>query len=100
MELEVSTENYYWSSRLIGALTDPNYNGCIQMIDRYREAVAAKGRQIVAEYDRKESDDEKVLMEANEKLCAMAKEWTGKTLNGVLAEASRNMKNGFSLADN
>ena len=100
VELEVSTENYYWSSRLIGALTDPNYNGCIQMINRYQEAVAAKGRQIVAEYDRKESDDEKVLMEANEKLCAMAKEKTIDTLNKLLLESTKHMKNGYNLADN
>ena len=27
---EPSTENFYWGSRLIGALADPNYNTCIQ----------------------------------------------------------------------
>ena len=100
VEETVSTENYYWSSRLIGAMADANYSSCNQDIDRYQEGIATKGRQIVLEYDRKETDDEKILAEANEKLCAMAREWTEKTLKKVLAAASQNMKNGFNLADN
>ena len=100
--LDASTENYYWSSRLIGALTDATYAASIQQIDRYQEAVATKGRQILREYDRKmaESGDAGLAEEANEKLSAMAKEETTKTLNKVLAEASVQMKNGFRLSDN
>ena len=98
--LDTSTENFYWGSRLIGALADANYNTCIQQIDRYQEAVAVQGRRIVAETDAKNTDDPAVLAEANEKLCAMAKEKTTDTLNKVLAEASQHMKNGFQLADN
>ena len=102
VELETSTENYYWGSRLIGAMADATYSASIQLIDRYQEAIATKGRRIIREYDRKmaEGGDASLPAEANEKLCAMAKEETGKTLTRVLAEASIAMKNGFRLADN
>ncbi len=98
--MEVSTENWYWGSRLIAALADPNYGTCIQQIGRYREEMAARGRQIVAEYDRKQTNDERTLEEANAKLCEMARELTAETLGKVLADASEHMKNGFNLSDN
>ena len=100
--LDVSTENYYWGSRLIGALADSTYAASIQQIDRYQETIATKGRQILQEHDGKiaEGGDAKLLKEANDKLCAMAKEETTKTLTKVLAEASIAMKNGFRLSDN
>ena len=44
--------------------------------------------------------DTKLMLEANTKLCAMAKEETTKTLNRVLDTASKNMKNGYKLSDN
>ena len=96
---EPSTENFYWGSRLIGALADPNYNTCIQEISRYQEGVTTEGRRIVAEYDAKDSDDPGLLAEANEKLCAMAKKKTIETLGKILLDASQHMRNGFNLAD-
>ena len=100
--LDTSTENFYWGSRLLGALADPHYAACIQNIERYQNAVAVKGRRLVLEYDRKmlESGDYSLAAKANEELCAMAKEQTISTLNKVLLEASRQMKNGFNRADN
>ena len=100
--LDASTENFYWGSRLIGALADPWYGSCVQFIDRYYSAVATEGRRIVLEYTKKvaEGSDPKVLTEANDKLAKMAKEETTKTLNSVLREASVHMKNGYNRADN
>ncbi len=99
---DASTENFYWASRLIGALADPCYGSCIQNIERYHEAVFVKGRRLLLDYDRKmtESGDFSLCAEANEALCAMAKELTTDTLNKILAEASQRMKNGFNRADN
>ena len=97
--LDASTENFYWASRMIGALADSAYNTCIQQIYRYQEAVAVKGRQIVREYDEKNTRDAAPLAEANDKLCEMARKQTTDTLNKVLQEASVKMKNGFNLAD-
>ena len=99
--LDASTENYYWGSRLIGALADPHYAAAIQSIDRYEEAVMTKGRQLIREYDRKmtEKNDFSLTEEANEKISAMARKETVSTLNKVLLTASEKMKNGFNLAD-
>ncbi len=100
--LDVSTENFYWASRLIGALADHNYPSTVQNIERYQLAVMTKGRQLITEYDRKfaESGDERIPAEANEKLCSMAKEESTAVLNKVLLTASEHMKNGYNLADN
>ncbi|MBR4428680.1 MAG: C69 family dipeptidase, partial [Clostridia bacterium] len=100
--LDVSTEDYYWASRLIGALADHSYNQCVQHIDRYESAVMTKGRQLLREYDKKmlESGDYSLSAEANDKLAKMAKEQSTQTLNKVLRAASETMKNGYNRADN
>ena len=75
---DVSTENFYWASRVIGALADPHFAAQIQHIDRYQESVAAKGRALIREYDRKiaETGDPRLAEEANAKLCEMARKET------------------------
>ena len=100
--LDTSTENFYWGSRLIGALADAHYGHCVQLIERYQNAVAVKGRQIIREYDQKirETGDIDLAKEANEKLCDMARRETISALNKVLHEASVRMKNGYNRADN
>ncbi len=100
--LSVSTENFYWGSRLIGALADHSYNQCVQIVTRYQNAVMTEGRKIVLEYDKKiaETGDAALLSEANGKLAKMAKEQTDKALTAVLHESSVTMKNGYNRADN
>ena len=100
--LEVSTENFYWCSRLIAALADPHFGACVQPVERYQDAVAVKGRQLVREYDAKmrESGDFSLCAEANEKLAAMAKEQTADALGKLLQIVSEKMKNGYDRADN
>ena len=99
---DVSTDNLYWCSRLIGALADKCYAAAQQNIERYQDAVAIRGRQLVREYDRRmaESGDFSLTAEANTKLCAMCREESIGVLNKVLLSASEDMKNGFNLADN
>ena len=98
---EVSTEDYYWSSRLIGALADSCYAGSVQNIERYQLAVATKGREIIREYDEKmkKAGDFSLTEEANDRLSAMAKEETVSALGKVLQTASEKMKNGYNMAD-
>lgn len=100
--LEVSTENFYWASRLIGAMADPYFGLMIQHIERYQMAVSSRGHQLINEYDRKmmEQNDYSLIEEANQKICEMCKEETLKTLGKVLYEASLQMKCGYSRADN
>ena len=100
--LDPSTENFYWASRLVGALADPHYGNTVQMIERYHNALAVESRKIVREYDQKmaETGDFSLTDEANEKLAELAKKETTKVLSNVLREASIRMRNGFNRADN
>lgn len=100
--LDVSTENFYWASCLIGALADHSYNTCAQFIERYQLSVASKGRRIVKEYDTKiaETGDISLCEKANDELAEMAKAESTKTLNSVLLESQKTMKNGYNRADN
>ncbi len=99
---DVSTENFYWTSRMIAALADRNYATCIQHIERYHSAVFTQGRRLIREYDEKmiQSGDFSLKAEANEALCKMVREKATDTLNKVLHDASVHMKNGFNRADN
>ena len=102
VSLDCSTENFYWTSCLIGALADHSYNQCAQHIERYQAAVMTRGRQLLREYDRKmlESGDYSLAEEANEAMAAMAREESTKALNKVLRESAQTMKNGYNRADN
>jgi len=102
VSLDASTENFYWASRMIGALADPHFPACIQHIERYQNAVITAGRKLVLEYDRRmtETGDFSLTAEANEKLAAMAKKETVKTLNLVLQFASERMRDGYHRGDN
>ena len=99
---DVSTENFYWGSRLIGALVDPHYATGIPHVERYQMAVVAQARRILNEYDAKmtESGDFSLAEEANEKLCEMAKRETTNTINKVMLNAYEQMKNGYRRSDN
>ena len=99
---DTSTENFYWSSRLIDALADSCFANSVQTIDRYHNSLACAARAIIFEYDAKmtESGDFALIAEANRKLCEAAKKETVSTLNAVLLQASEHMKNGYNRADN
>ena len=102
VSLDTDTNNFYWSNRLIGALADQFYGTAIQMIERYQAAIFNEGVYLIKKYDSLfiEKKDVKILEEANNKLCEMAKRETTKALNNVLYNASIHMKNGYSRADN
>lgn len=99
--LDAETDNLYWVSRFVGALADKCYGSCIQNVWGYQDTVNIRGRQIVLKYDRlmRESGDFTLTAQANDELCAMAKEESTQILNKVLRTASEQMKNGFSFAD-
>ena len=101
VSLNVSTENFYWASRLIDSLADAHYGPCIQLIERYQDAVAARSHAILNTYDDRirETADASLCEKANEEIVKMLKEETQKALNAVLMEASKQMKCGYSRAD-
>ncbi|MCR4935199.1 MAG: C69 family dipeptidase [Oscillospiraceae bacterium] len=100
--MDVSTENFYWASRLLAPLCDPPFARTVQPLERYQDAVITKGRQIVGEYDRKmaETGDFSLTSEANDALSKMARKETTKALNQLTLIASEEMKDGYDRADN
>ena len=100
--LDVSSENLYWASRLIGVMADKDYDHCIQNVERYQDAVNIRGRQLISEYDAKmaETGDFTLAAEANKEICKMAKEETVSALGRILQTSSVRMKNNSNLSDN
>ena len=102
---EVTTDNFYWVSRMIGAMADASYKNSVFHIERYQERVMSKGHQLINEYDallEKESDAEKRMAlrhKANQAIADMLKKEAAATLDKVLYELSNQMKNSYSRSD-
>ena len=99
--VDVSTENFYWQNRLIGALADPHYSEAMVWIDRYQNKMGAKGHELINMNDKKflEGKDKKILETANEEICQIFKKETTDVLGKVLHTASLKMKNAYSRSD-
>ncbi len=101
----VSTDNFYWNSRMIAAMADASYRSSIFHIERYQEHVMAKGHELIHRYDallEQEKDAQKRLAlktEANQKITEMLKKASLDTLDKVLYELSCQMKNAYSRSD-
>ena len=102
---EVTTDSFYWVSRMIGAMADASYKSSIFHIERYQECVMSKGHQLIGKYDallEKESDAAKRMSlrhQANQEIADMVKKEASDTLNKVLYELSNQMKNAYSRSD-
>ena len=102
---EVTTDSFYWVSRMIGAMADASYKSSIFHIERYQERVMSKGHQLIGKYDallEKESDPAKRMSlrhQANQEIADMVKKEASDTLNKVLYELSNQMKNAYSRSD-
>lgn len=104
---QATTENFYWTNRIIAALCDAHFQTTNIHVERYQDAVQAKGQQILATYDAKflegsysEDEVQELLEEANEEMTNFLKEQTNHLLDRVLYTASCEMKNGFARSDN
>ncbi len=100
--LDATSANFYWTSRLIGALADPVFGSCIQLIERYQHAMSNESRRLVNESDAEmiKTKDFGLIGKANTRLCKMAERESTKALTAVLEESSKHMKCGYSRADN
>ena len=99
---EVTTENFYWSNRLIGALADPHYSEAMVWIDRYQNKMAAKGHEFINKFDKKflEGNQPKTFLDdANNEIVECFKKETTNVLAKVLYTASLKMKNAYSRSD-
>ena len=97
---EVTTANFYWANRIIGALADAHYDHCRQHIERYQETVNAKAREIINHFDMLFLDDHQLrTAEANREIERMVREETQKVLDKVLKTASDHMRNAYARSD-
>ena len=114
----VSTESFYWTSRLIAVLADSGFPKALFFIEDYQMKVQAKGRQIIKRVeneilsanglgrDTKASGKkltakaiQEKLAAANEEIAAMVKKEAEKTLKKVLDESSNKMRNQYARSD-
>ncbi len=108
---EVSTDNFYWTSRLIAAMADASYAKSVFHIERYDEKVMSKAHEIIYRYDDLLGADrdvqidavsklgQKLRQQANQEMADMAMHAASDTLGKVLYELSNQMKNSYSRSD-
>lgn len=102
---EVSTDNFYWTSRMIAAMADASYRKSLFHIERYQEHVLAKSHELINKFDAllaAEPDEAKrraFREQANEEVAKMLKTEALATLDKVLFELSNQMKNAYSRSD-
>lgn len=108
---EVSTDNFYWTSRMIAAMADASYAKSVFHIERYDEKVMSKAHEIIYRYDDLLGADrdvqidavsklgQKLRQQANQEIADMAMHAASDTLGKVLYELSNQMKNSYSRSD-
>lgn len=102
---EVSTDNFYWASRMIAAMADASYRSSLFHIERYQMHVMAKGRELLHQYDallaaeKETAKRQQLMQQANDAIAEMLKKETQDTLDKVLFELSSQMKNAYSRSD-
>ena len=101
---EVSTDNLYWTNRLIAVIADAHWYETRNAIEYYGEQVRAFGRRLVEETDAALADAEAgdiraALMAANETMAGRLQDLTHKLLDNVLYTSSNLMRNSFAMSD-
>ena len=99
---EVSTNYFYWSSRLLAVLIDAQYHKAIAFDERYVREVFNEAYRLLNEYDEKmlKSKNYDLCKEANTKIVEMLKKSTEDVLQKVLGVCSEGMKTRYHRGDN
>ena len=102
----VTSENFYWANRIIGALADGARTGCVPHVERYQEALPAATFALVRSCDERvraeamAGDDVCGELEAaNDAIADECRRQTEALLDHVLYEASMGMGNAFCRSD-
>ena len=115
----VTTDTWYWTSRLIAALADASFKKSQFHIERYTFAVQSEVRAVIIEADRKAAglnagsslenagvqasgspeSAEEIMLEANRKVAQILRRESQSVLKQVLDEASNIMRNQYSRSD-
>ncbi|MEY8435686.1 C69 family dipeptidase [Streptococcus hyointestinalis] len=96
----VSTDSFYWTSRLIAGLADAHFHQHEGQLDDYIEKTMAQGHAMIGKVDAALAAGETVDFEAeNQEISDYIQEETQKLLNKVLFDSSNLMTNRFSVSD-
>ena len=103
---QVTTENFYWTNRLIAALCDAHFADAASHIERYQLKVQSQSTALINKYDEKfiaekisKENAKDFLEKANDNIADELKVQTDDLLDKALYTASCNMKNKFSRSD-
>lgn len=104
-ESSVSTESFYWTSRLIAAMADASFSKSQNAVEGYQNRVQSKAREIMNRHEKAfregtEKATKKNLENINQELIDMLKAEAEKTLKKVLDNTSNQMKNQYQRSDN
>ena len=105
-DVQVTTDCFYWTNRLIAALADAHYGTCMPHIERYQQLVGACGHALLAKTDAavaeagvRREDACELLEAANERMASDLRCQTDQLLDKVLFTASLGMRNAFARSD-
>ena len=102
----VTSENFYWANRIIGALADGARTGCVPHVERYQEVLPAATFALVRACDERVREDAVAgddvcgeLEAANDAIADECRRQTAGLQDHVLYEASMGMGNAFCRSD-
>ena len=104
-QARVTSENFYWANRLIGALADVRFHECGRAVEDYQEKVGGMGHKQIHDVDAAvaalpEAEVPAELARANEVFAELVRVETDALLGKVLYTTSCAMKNSFAMNDN
>ncbi len=104
-QTRVTSENFYWANRLIGALADVRFHECGRAVEDYQEKVGGMGHKQIHDVDAAvavlpEAEVPAELARANEAFAERVRVETDALLGKVLYTTSCAMKNSFAMNDN
>ena len=104
-EARVTSENFYWENRIIGALADVRFHECGRAVEDYQEKIGGMGHKMLHDTDAAvaglaEDEIPAKLAEANAAFADALRRETDALLGKVLYTTSCAMQNGFAMSDN
>ena len=104
-QARVTSENFYWANRLIGALADVRFHECGRAVEDYQEKVGGMGHKQIHDVDAAvaalpEAEVPAELARANDSFAELVRVETDALLGKVLYTTSCAMKNSFAMNDN
>ena len=104
-QARVTSENFYWANRLIGALADVRFHECGRAVEDYQEKIGGMGHKQIHDVDAAvaalpEAEVPAELARANEAFAERVRVETDALLGKVLYTTSCAMKNSFAMNDN